>query len=387
MTTVLKKSLLVIILSLVGLNLSAQASWAGWTTPEHSIDTDIAALRNNINPNFSYSYDDYIQYAPLALTLVLKACNYESRDNWGRMLTSQAFSALLTTGVVNGLKYSVQRGRPDGSRNNSFPSGHTATAFMAAQMLHKEYGWRSPWWSFGGYAVATAVALSRNMNNRHWVTDTWAGALIGIGATELGYWLTDLIFKDKGLSPNWSEPEFSYCSCDNKIWSVGPVYSRRFVLGRKTAKADSQVPYRGSNIALQFELPLAAGAGLAFRATAGSLIFKDENSFNIYGGQLGMFWEREFAKVLEIQAQGLIGYAGYGSRGGVGTTTLTKDDVQGGIDLTAGLSLNLITGLHSKVKAIVEWDTQSYANAKYAPESVPSFINSIFVGTSAVFYW
>ena len=67
----------------------------------------------------------------------MKACGYESRSSWGRMLVSDAFSAAIMAGAVNGIKYSVGRLRPDGSRYNSFPSGHTATAFMTASMLHK----------------------------------------------------------------------------------------------------------------------------------------------------------------------------------------------------------------------------------------------------------
>ena len=35
------------------------------------------------------------------------------------------------------------------------------------------------------------------MNNRHWVSDVLTGAGIGILSTELGYAISDLIFKDK----------------------------------------------------------------------------------------------------------------------------------------------------------------------------------------------
>lgn len=34
--------------------------------------------------------------------------------------------------------------RPDGSAKNYFPSGHTATAFMGAELLRKEYWDVSP---------------------------------------------------------------------------------------------------------------------------------------------------------------------------------------------------------------------------------------------------
>lgn len=70
---------------------------------------------------------------------------------------------------------------------------------MTATMFHKEYGHRSPWYSIGGYTVATVTGVTRQLNNRHWMSDIMVGAGIGILATELGYFLADLIFKDKGL--------------------------------------------------------------------------------------------------------------------------------------------------------------------------------------------
>lgn len=70
---------------------------------------------------------------------------------------------------------------------------------MTATMLHKEYGHRSPWYSIGAYTVATVTGVTRQLNNRHWMSDVMVGAGIGILATEFGYFLADLIFKDKGL--------------------------------------------------------------------------------------------------------------------------------------------------------------------------------------------
>ena len=154
-----------------------------------NFDTDIHAIRNSCIPGFHYSYDDYLQYGPAGVMLALKASGYESRSSWGRMLTSDALSVAVMSAAVNGVKYSVGRLRPDGSRHNSFPSGHTATAFMTATMLHKEYGWKSPWFSIGGYTAAAVTGVSRLMNNRHWMTDVMAGAAIGIGSVHLGYTL------------------------------------------------------------------------------------------------------------------------------------------------------------------------------------------------------
>lgn len=162
-------------------------------------DTDFRRLRNGYVKSFHHDYDDYLQYAPAAVMLGLKAFGVKGRSSWGRMLVSDAFSVGLMAAAVNSLKYSFRVMRPDGSTRNSFPSGHTATVFMTATMLHKEYGHRSPWYSIGAYTVATVTGVTRQLNNRHWMSDVMVGAGIGILATEFGYFLADLIFKDKGL--------------------------------------------------------------------------------------------------------------------------------------------------------------------------------------------
>ena len=55
--------------------------------------------------------------------------------------------------------------------------------------MNQEFGWRSPWYSVAGYSMATATALLRIMNNRHWAGDVIAGAGIGILSTKFSYWL------------------------------------------------------------------------------------------------------------------------------------------------------------------------------------------------------
>ena len=161
-------------------------------------------LRNCFAPNFDNSYDDYLQYTPAALMLALKVSGVKGRNSWPRMLVSDAFSVILMASAVNIIKSTSNTLRPDGSTRNSFPSGHTATAFMTATMLHKEYGLtRSPWYSIAGYTIATATAVGRQLNNRHWLSDVMVGAGIGILSTELGYFLADLIFKDKGITHNY----------------------------------------------------------------------------------------------------------------------------------------------------------------------------------------
>lgn len=164
-----------------------------------SEDNHFRNLRNDYLPRFNHHADDYLQYLPAAVMLGMKLGGVKGRSSWGRMLVSDAFSALLMGSVVYSLKQATHVMRPDGSNDHSFPSGHTATAFMTATMLAKEYGHKSPWIGIGAYSADTATGLMRMANNKHWLSDVLAGAGIGILSTELGYYLADLIFKGKGI--------------------------------------------------------------------------------------------------------------------------------------------------------------------------------------------
>jgi hypothetical protein len=153
--------------------------------------------------DFKTGIDDYTQFFGPAMVVGLKLGGYEGRSDWPRLLASAGMSYAIMAGFVNGIKYTAKEMRPDGSTANSWPSGHTATAFVGATLLHKEYGLtRSPWWSVAGYGVATATGVMRVLNNRHWISDVMSGAGIGIMSTELGYALCDLMFKQKGLLRN-----------------------------------------------------------------------------------------------------------------------------------------------------------------------------------------
>ena len=278
-------------------------------TPKQNFDTDILMLRNTVIPDFRHHYDDYTQYAPAALMVGMKACGYKGRSSWGRMLVSDAFSVASMAALVNGIKYTVSQVRPDQSASNSFPSGHTATAFMTATMLHMEYEGRSPWLSIGGYTLAALTGVSRVLNNRHWVTDVAAGAAIGIGSVHLGYFITDLIFKDKQLNSAYEEPEFFY-DTSAKHYVAELLFGRRFVIGAKGRKAMGIIPQRGSLAGVQVEVPLIPGVGVCARGTASGMIYNGGICSDLYTASAGAYWNLPFARILEFQTKVMAGWAG-----------------------------------------------------------------------------
>ena len=113
---------------------------------------------------------------------------------WGEMLTADGIGALGTAAIVLSVKQGVHRMRPDGSTANSFPSGHTATAFLGAELFNLEYGADYPLLARLQYIFATSVAFGRMANNRHWYSDVLWGGLIGVSMAHVGYLVSDLIF-------------------------------------------------------------------------------------------------------------------------------------------------------------------------------------------------
>ncbi|MCM1078657.1 MAG: phosphatase PAP2 family protein [Bacteroidales bacterium] len=153
-----------------------------------------------VTSNGRHELENYTRFAPYALIAGLKLAGYEGRSDWPRFVTSALASNVIMAAAVSVAKRASCEPRPDNSDTKSFPSGHAATAFAAATVIHKEYGMtRSPWFSVGGYAVATGTSVLRVAHNRHWVSDVMAGAGIGIMSAELGYFVSDLIYGNRGL--------------------------------------------------------------------------------------------------------------------------------------------------------------------------------------------
>lgn len=86
---------------------------------------------------------------------------------------------IVSQTVVQGLKFSVRRPRPDGSNSLSFPSGHTASSFATATVLQRHFGWRA---GVPAYAFATYVGAARTSVDKHYLSDVVVGAGIGLVA-------------------------------------------------------------------------------------------------------------------------------------------------------------------------------------------------------------
>jgi len=86
-------------------------------------------------------------------------------------------SLVVSETLTQTLKFATHRERPDGSGNNSFPSGHAADTFAFATALERHLGWKG---AVPAYIFSSYVAISRLPANRHWFSDAVFGSAVGI---------------------------------------------------------------------------------------------------------------------------------------------------------------------------------------------------------------
>ena len=158
--------------------------------------------------------DDFTQYTGSLTVFALNSCGIKGRNSTKNKFLVFTNSYIFMGATVLSMKNLINVERPDGSSNNSFPSGHTATAFMGAEFLWQEYHDESFWLGVFGYTVAATTGIYRMLNNRHWVTDVAAGAGIGMLSTKIAYWTLPLI---KQKFPGKDGGKFSF----------NPTFSKR----------------------------------------------------------------------------------------------------------------------------------------------------------------
>lgn len=158
-------------------------------TPLKKLDRSI---RNEVNRHFTKTthIDDFLLFVPIAAVYGLDLSGLaKAKHKFSDRAIVTATTYIVVGTTVFTLKNSIDRTRPDGIDRGSFPSGHTASAFAGAHILFREYKDTSLWIGIAGYATATLTGTFRITNKKHWLSDTVAGAGIGILSAELGYLL------------------------------------------------------------------------------------------------------------------------------------------------------------------------------------------------------
>ncbi|GAA4274482.1 phosphatase PAP2 family protein [Aquimarina gracilis] len=186
---------------------------------EKSLQKDI---RGAVGNDFSANYDDYTRYAPIVQLYAADILGAKSKNHWFDQTRNLIVSSIISNGASTILKKEIYKERPGGleygsTHANSFPSGHTTTAFTTATVLYEEFIETNPLLAYSGYAFAIATGGLRMMNNAHYLSDVLVGAGIGILATRLVYHFDYLIawnpFKKKdgiALAPQFNENGFGF---------------------------------------------------------------------------------------------------------------------------------------------------------------------------------
>jgi len=121
--------------------------------------------------------------------MIYGALAKDSRSRTTGLLALESF--LLSSVLVRVPKYIAGRKRPDYSdevspfdfhglgKGSSFPSGHTVAVFSVASVIANQYS-DYRWVPMVSYSIAGLTALSRVYDQKHWASDVFAGAVMGI---------------------------------------------------------------------------------------------------------------------------------------------------------------------------------------------------------------
>lgn len=125
---------------------------------------------------------DNIQKSGDVLAALLPLAAYSTSlyldDKQGEYSFYKSYTATMATTYI--LKYTVREKRPDSDATDSFPSGHTASAFGGASFIHARYGIK---YAVLPYLLAAFTAYSRVHTNRHHTHDVIAGAAIALASS------------------------------------------------------------------------------------------------------------------------------------------------------------------------------------------------------------
>ncbi len=142
--------------------------------------------------DFNDKFFDFINYGGDAVYIMAFNSLFFLFSEKEKRTGKNLIECLAVNGIISyGLKSILGRKRPSQTENpkvfdffklsdNSMPSGHTLVAFTCAEVLNDSYGiW------YLTYPLATLVGYARIYKNSHWVSDVFAGALLGVVLTRI----------------------------------------------------------------------------------------------------------------------------------------------------------------------------------------------------------
>ncbi len=123
-----------------------------------------AALYGELWPNLAYT--------------AIQSANWYFTDSQSsrRRAVLMAKTTAYSGGMAQVMKLVFHDSRPDHHGHDSFPSGHTTTAFAFAGVIIYEHGWA---WGLPALVAAGLTGVERMNDNHHYLQDVLAGATLG----------------------------------------------------------------------------------------------------------------------------------------------------------------------------------------------------------------
>ncbi|MCB9250504.1 MAG: phosphatase PAP2 family protein [Ignavibacteriales bacterium] len=199
-------------------------------TIDKEVQIEMAKHHSNFQNDITKVGKYYGEIVPIAVSAIgvygggLIFGNNEMRTT-GRILIESLVASGITTTI---LKSIIGRSRPyknEGefkfnffetkTSNTSLPSGHTTVAFTISTVLAERID--NIYASIGLYGLASLTAYERIYDDRHWLSDTFLGAVIGISA---GKFFSDLETESENKKSNVSFHVAPYLNLESPGVSV-----------------------------------------------------------------------------------------------------------------------------------------------------------------------
>jgi undecaprenyl-diphosphatase len=163
------------------------------------IDRELLEILESKNryPLLDYTLETISLISPFIESITtLERClrGYVKQDEYAKNIGIVAATALIGVQIINiFLKYAIDRDRPDlGARNYrprllntkltpSFPSGHTASSFVFANVIGSKYDK----YKFPLFGYAALSGYSQMYVGNHYPSDVFVGALLGYSVGEI----------------------------------------------------------------------------------------------------------------------------------------------------------------------------------------------------------
>ena len=141
----------------------------------------------------------------LAIPITGLGLTYYKDDKSGRKQFWNSYISSLS--ITYFLKHSIDKTRPNGDCCESFPSGHTASAFAGAMFIQNRYGYK---YGIPSIILASFVGYSRVEANKHFWEDVFAGASIST--------LMNFIFTSKKNTDSNIDARIIYSPPSNRLF-------------------------------------------------------------------------------------------------------------------------------------------------------------------------